>query len=268
MPEGVEVKVITQQLAVQAIGKTLQEINLLGGRFLRIPPENFAKFQKVLPSKITEINCKGKFIWFTFDNRWYLFNTLGMTGSWGDVREKHSAISLTFDDGSIIYFTDPRHFGTLKFSLSLQDKLDSLGEDLLQSALTEQDLTRIFRKRIQAKTETLAEILMNQKIFSGVGNYIKAEALYLAKLSPWRRGNTLSTTECDILLSSINKIMLESYRLDGTTIATYKNFEGKLGQYSSKLLVYGKNLDPLGNLIKSETTLDKRTTWWVPRLQR
>lgn len=271
MPEGPEVRVIADQLAKEIKGKVLTSFDVIGGRFVNLPPDGIEHFKKELPVKLTAVNCKGKFIWFTFGNSWYLFNTLGMTGCWGTEQEKHAAVRLTFEDGSNIFFMDPRHFGTIKFAYGsnvLQDKLESLGLDLLDIGLTKKDASGVFKKKIQNSNATLAEILMNQKIFSGVGNYLKAEALYRAKVSPWRKGKSLSDDECLALLQHATDIMVASYKDGGTTIATYKNFEGEVGHYSSKLLVYGKTIDPLGNTVKSEETPDKRTTWWVPKVQK
>ena len=46
-------------------------------------------------------------------------------------------------------------------------------------------------------------ILMNQKIFAGIGNYIKNDALYLSKISPYRKVNTLSDQEKKTLYDKI-----------------------------------------------------------------
>lgn len=271
MPEGPEVRVIVDQLSNQVKNKTLQSLHIIGGKFIKYPPENLDNFQAKSPMKLTAVNCKGKFIWFTFDNGWYLWNTLGMTGCWGLTKEKHAAVHLKFDNNIEIFFMDPRHFGTVKFVYGtniLQDKLNNLGLDLLEAGLSNTDISTTFQKKIQNSNSSIAEIVMNQKIFSGIGNYIKAEALYRAKISPWRVGKTLSSEECLALLRSATDIMVESYKLGGTTIATYKNFKGDVGRYGSKLLIYGKTTDPLGNSVKSEETPDKRTTWWVPLIQK
>lgn len=270
MPEGPEVRIISEQLAKHVNNQTLQEIDIVGGRFVQSPPENFGHFGISLPSKITEVKCKGKFIWFALENDWYIFNTLGMTGSWSTKKEKHAAIRLRLVDKEV-YFFDPRHFGTVKLAYgkeTLQQKLNSIGIDLLEVAISNKDITKSFTKLIQSRSETLAEILMNQKILTGVGNYIKAESLYAAKLSPWRRGNSLSTTECSTLLENTTRILLDSYRLGGATLATYKNFEGQTGWYSSKLKVYKKLTDPNGLKVKNDETNDKRVTWWVPQIQK
>lgn len=279
MPEAPEVRIITEQLSSFIARSTLENIAILGGRFLKTPPEQLDEFKQFLPTKIGKIACKGKFIWFEFENGWYLFNTLGMTGSWSAKREKHSALQLNFSNKDL-FFTDIRHFGSVKFTNSaraLKSKVSSLGVDVLDHALTVGDLTTtkkllstylcsVFSTRL--KKETLAKILMDQSILAGVGNYIKCESLYRAKLSPWRQTNSLTEQEIDALAQAITDVMLLSYQAGGNTISDYKDLNGKKGDFSSFLRVYGKVVDPLGNPIKREKTQDGRTTHWVPTVQK
>ena len=109
---------------------------------------------------------------------------------------------------------------------------------------------------------------MNQSIFGGCGNYIKAEALYKAKLSPHRKCDSLTDDEASELHAALQDIVWTSYKSNGATIATYRDANGNVGSYSSKFAVYGRKEDPLGNAVTSEETKDGRTTWWVPNVQR
>ena len=212
-------------------------------------------------------------MYWSFTDDWYMFSTYGMTGQWSPNEGKHPCFGFYLGENALepyetIYFNDPRHFGTIKFVNSkhhLQYKLNELGWDPLQQLY---EKYKIFLKnKITNSNKTIAELLMNQKIFAGVGNYIKSESLYDAGISPWRRGNSLTDKDIDILCQSIIKIMNNSYTHQGATIKTYKNVYGEEGKYSSQFQVYGKNMDPQGNLITAETTPDKRTSFWVKSLQ-
>lgn len=267
MPEGVEVKIICEQLNSKTQGKKVTGLEILGGRFLKKAPDCLDEFKTSLSSQpqLQSVSCKGKFIWFTFSNGWYLFNTLGMTGSWSTETEKHSAFRLDLDDSSL-YFTDPRRFGTIHFTNlvgHLNNKLKSLGPDFMSEPPTVEEFIQRFNKK-----KTLCELLMDQGVCCGVGNYIKAEALYRAKLSPLRPGNQCTKDELKLLLKSICNVMQESYRARGATLATYKNVDGEAGAFSSFLRVYKKQNDPDGNLVVAVETPDKRTTYWVPSIQR
>ena len=68
---------------------------------------------------------------------------------------------------------------------------------------------------------------MNQAVVSGVGNYVKADALWLAGLSPTRKVKDMSIEEIDILNDCIKKVLRTSYESGGATIRTYQNFDEK-----------------------------------------
>ncbi|CAM6003616.1 unnamed protein product [Sphagnum balticum] len=87
-------------------------------------------------------------------------------------------------------FNDPRHFGTIKFThkkADLDAKLKELGWDPLAYPYDTHE--RFITSRLASAkyaNKTIGEVLMNQSLFAGVGNYIRAEALYEAGISPWR----------------------------------------------------------------------------------
>jgi formamidopyrimidine-DNA glycosylase len=228
---------------------------------------------------INEVGVKGKFMWWGIGD-WFLWCTYGMSGQWSTKYDpKHSACQVCYNDSAdpihpcsqtvqIINFNDPRHFGTLKLVKgrpALLKKLASLGPDMLNSPPAyEEFLARLTRKH----HVTVAQALMDQSCISGVGNYIKAEALYLAEISPHRYTDTLTANEMKQLREQIINVMQASYNNDGVTIRSYLNVDGSKGGMKTRFLVYGNKTDPLGNPVVKEETKDGRTTHWVPAIQK
>jgi len=143
-----------------------------------------------------------------------------------------------------------------------------LGPDPLQDELHLSD----FKTRLLAKDRTMAETLMDQSVFSGIGNYLKAEILWCARISPHRKTSELSDTEIEALHRIIPSVMMESYGAgQGSSLTTFRrlreDFEFVYPE-ERMLAVYRQLTDPLGNEIKSEDTKDKRKTWWVPKVQK
>ena len=271
MPEGPEVKRIVDQMSVH-LGRQIAQIDFLSGRYTKKEPDGFSEFQKEMKSEsliIQEVRCKGKFIYFTTNTDWTIWNTLGMSGGWSPNQDhNHARVKFTFSDDFMICFNDTRNFGTLKFVNSkegLKKKLDSLGLDVLDEVVP---FEKFHGRLMHHKMKTLPEILMDQKLFSGIGNYIKAEALYLAKLSPHRKAYTLSDAEVELLRRAVHSIIRESYRSGGSTLRTYSDFNGTPGTFADRFMVYGQKKDPEGNPVIKEQTKDKRTTHWVPRIQK
>lgn len=274
MPEGVEVKLSADVIRPLVVGKIVSGIEF-SGRYSNERPEgtlefikdSFNLFDTKIPSKVLEVKTKGKFMYWKFANDWYLFCTFGMTGQWSPTKGKHPCLSLHLDDGSFIHFNDQRHFGTIRFfkgEKELTDKLYELGWDPLQMPL---NANLAWVKWHLAKTgKGIGEVLMDQGVFAGVGNYIRAEALYLSKLSPFRPANKLSEDEIDRLCQNIVDVMEESYKYQGATIQTYKTVYGEEGKYSSVFKVYNQKNDPLGNKIIKQDS-GGRTIHWCPSIQ-
>lgn len=267
MPEGPEVRVITDELNNLLKNQVLNKLEILGGRYKNKLPDGYNEFINALPLQINSVNCKGKFIWFKLENEWTIWNTLGMSGGWKNKPIKHSDISLTFSENKKIWFTDQRHFGTIKFCKMnlLEKKLKTIGPDLL----SDESISEIqFLNKIKKyPNHALPKILMDQNIFSGIGNYLKAEILYQSKISPLRLIKDISDDEIIDVFNNSRQLIKLSYISKGATIRNYSDLSNNNGEYSFKFKVYNRKEDDLGNKVIKTETNDKRSTHWVKEVQ-
>lgn len=268
-PEGPEVKRTQVQLDSFASTRTIKDVIILSGRYDKKEPDGFKDFLDAGPHTVKAVHCKGKFIWFEMEGSdWTIWNTLGMSGNWSKAPGDHVRVLLAFDDGKFLCYNDMRNFGTMKFvkgQKKLEAKLASLGPDVLAGEVTFEEFKKLLERH---SNKTLAQFLMNQKIIAGVGNYLKAEILYFSKLSPHRKCDSLNETETKTLRQMIHKTIRDSYASGGVTIKTYTDLFGKTGSFGERFTVYRRASDPHGNEVVSEETKDKRTTWWVPSVQK
>jgi formamidopyrimidine-DNA glycosylase len=273
------------RLSAELIKPLVQDHELAGmtthltSRYADHNPEGFCKFQDAILNQhilVKDVQTYGKFMYWTFTNDWYMFCTFGMSGQWSNTKGKHPCFSFEYwkqanQPIEEVYFNDPRHFGTIKFTnnpKNLQEKLNSLGWDPLGRSFEDNKRFIIDHLRCSKySNKCIGEVLMDQSLFAGVGNYIRAESLYRAKISPWRLSRDLTDDEIAILGQSVVYVMRESYQHQGATILTYKDAYGAEGKYSSCFKVYGKKTDSLGNIIKKENTPDKRAIHWCPAIQ-
>ena len=268
MPEGPETKRTAEGLARAMTNKTLTRIEILSGRYLKESPGGIEDFQASLPIKVVGAGCHGKFIFALCTNETYIWSTLGMTGYWNATGGKYARVRFDFSDGTHVYFNDMRNFGTLKFvkgKHEMTKKLRSLGPDMLA-----QDISMpVFKAALMQQPDwSIAKALMKQTLVCGVGNYIKADSLWLAKISPKRLVKDLTDLEFADLNEAIKRVMRTSYESGGATIQAYQSFEDKPGTYTQQMVVYGQKTDPEGNEVIREKTDDGRTTHWVPSVQR
>ena len=267
MPEGVEVKLSADNIGPLVVGKKVYHISVGDkSRYRDNFPDGMLEFPK--DCRIVSVKTKGKFMYWGFDNGWYLLNTFGMSGQWSPIAGKHPCLVIQLEGGSEeMVFNDPRHFGTIKFTSNVKEltkKLNELGWDPLQTDF-EKSLPWV-QYKLALNKKLIGEVLMDQGVFAGVGNYIRAEALYLSKLNPFRAANKLSADESRRLCQAILDVMQESYKYQGATIQTYKTAYGEEGKYSSCFKVYGQKKDPLGNPIITQDS-GGRTLHWCPTIQ-
>ena len=279
MPEGPEVKRTTERLNRFLQGSKLQEIVVEDEGWFKnqVRDEVAERLTKLSagPLEIQQVNCKGKFIYFQI-GKFDIHHTLGMTGTWrfpGKGDHKHRRLVLKTDKGEICY-VDYRKFGTFKIfhdkPETLQKKLGTLGPDLLNEEVSED----LFLSRMRGEHtrkgynhKEVTQVMMDQKAVAGIGNYIKAEALYMAEINPKARVGDLSDAEIRELGRASIWVIKASYKARGATIRNYKLPNGDVGDYKFEFQVYSQKTDPSGNKVIREQTADKRTTHWVSEIQ-
>ena len=261
MPEGPEVKLFIEKINKNFKNKKIKNIEVLSGRYSKKP---ILGIEKIKNLNFNSANCKGKFIWFDFGD-YFAFNTLGMTGSWNKNKTKHSRICIEFYEDEKLYFNDIRNFGTfqIKTILELQKKINSIGPDMLSNP--PKDFLKIIRKY---NNKNICSVLMNQKIISGVGNYIKAESLWYSKVNPHAKVKDIPDKNIVILGKAIEFVINKSYKSQGASIKDYYTFDGESGEAVQGFAVYGRKKDPFGLSVIKEETPDKRTTHWVRERQK
>ena len=262
MPEAPEVKLFVDKIKKEYSLKVVEKIEVLSGRYLNKP---IIGLENIRDKTLISCKCKGKFIWFDFGET-IIFNTLGMTGSWNSSKTKHSRIKVHFKDDNKLYYNDIRNFGTfhLKTRVELKQKLQSLGPDMLSCPPNVNDFISRLRKK---DNKNICEVLMNQKIVSGIGNYIKAESLWYSRINPHSFVKDLTDENLETLYKAVLFVINKSYKEQGASIQSYYTFDGNKGTAVSGFVVYGKNKDYHGYNVLKEQTLDKRTTHWVKERQ-
>jgi len=273
MPEGPEVsymKYYLQKKFINTSKKTdksdkiktkkpcyLTNLHILGGRYSRHGnPKEFNEFQRNLPSKILDIDNKGKLLYIKLENNLNIVITLGLTGIIKYECEKHCHYKFDTSCGHF-YLKDKRNFGTISFmnDVQLEDKLNTIGPDLLNQKITFQQ----FSEKVNTYPEKeIGIVLLNQKLFSGIGNYIRCEALYEAKISPFRLIKNINSIELKLLFNKIKTIMKNAYN------SHIENNYHKSYQFK----VYKRTLTNKNEKVIRQKLEKGRNVYWVPSVQK
>lgn len=125
----------------------------------------------------------------------------------------------------------------------------------------------------RTKTLNIADFLLKQNYFSGVGNYLKSEILYHSRLNPFRNISSLSDNDIYVLYIKSIEIIKQEYDMGGMTIKSFINpfgVDGSNGPSNGGFIpmIYGKTTDPYMNEVKSSNNDGKsRRTYLVSSIQ-
>ncbi len=271
MPEGPEVRTTVDRLSAISVGRRIASIDFVNDKYRsKQVRDQVDELVAALPLTIESVNCKGKFIWFELSDGWTIWNTLGMAGSWRTEPGRHHMLTFVLDDHTHLAYNDSRRFGTFKMfhdpdASLLEAKLAKLGPDLLADPGID---AALWRSRLRARDHrNVCEALMDQKVVSGIGNYLKAEALYRARIHPLARVGDLTDDDLESLRITATDCIRRSYAAKGATLRDYRLPDGTAGQATFEFQCYNRNYDPHGNTVIAQSTPDKRTTHWVPNVQ-
>lgn len=184
---------------------------------------------------------------------------LGMTGRLSTL-DNLTHIRLLFQlESCNLYFSDIRKFGALYHVREFIPKEFNMGSDLLQKEPSREEYKESLENYNSKKQ--VVQFLLDQSIYAGVGNYLKSEILYRAKVRPDIFLYELTDEKIERLrMETINTIR-ESYEAGGLTIKDYWSPLGNRGTFLPQ--VYNRNFDNEGRKITKSVFKDGRTTYWV-----
>lgn len=301
MPEIIEVKNYADFIKKNIINRKLLNINIISGRYKKHGPfSHYKKFKKFLPLQVLNVKTKGKFMYIVFENDYYIGVTLGLSGGWFFQNKgtkklihgidpemfseeakkiyinnaiKHLNIEFIFDSGSL-YFYDQLSFGTIKIFENVDQinkKLLGIGLDIMNKNTTFEEFKNKIYKKINENKE-IGIILLNQKLIAGVGNYLRADSLWLSKISPFRKIKDIEEIELKKLFQNIRLLTWSVYNYKrGIKLGIIKK-EGKLPiDYKKDFLIYQKDKDIYNNTVTKEKLYEGsqiRYIYWVKKYQK
>jgi formamidopyrimidine-DNA glycosylase len=272
MPELPEVETVVRGLQAVLPGKCILEVRFNKTDFIDAPE----LIAERLPGKrIAAVRRHGKFIVFDLaagnSQCAALLIHLGMTGQLVTVPAgapilPHTHIFFSLDDGRELRYTDIRRFGRVRFlpegvNGSL---LAKLGLDPLDATKSE------FLATLCGRSARIKALLLDQRVFRGMGNIYTDESLWRARIHPARLASSLKSDELHRLYASMQKVLNEAIRLKGSSVSDYVDSEGNRGEFQLRHRVYqreGEKCFRCGALIQ-RIIVAGRSSYFCPRCQR
>lgn len=235
MPELPEIESRAREIETNLKGKTISAIEILQPKCLNLPVEDFQK--ALQQARILKATYHGKWIQIELSSGWLLLN-LGMGGDillTSRVQTPPKYVFLAeFDDGTCLTIRF-WWFGYIHFCLpgELENhKMTSiLGPNILDIP------EKVFMEKIHAHKGNVKKFLLDQTKFAGIGNAYIHDILFLAKLHPNRKLQSLSIEEISALHSSIHKGLEPSLHKNGAFYE--KDIFGNKGGFTMDEIIIG-----------------------------
>ena len=285
MPELPEVETVRDGLQRWVAGRTVADVEVRHPRAVRRHLAGGADLAARLRGRRVEAaSRRGKYLWLPLDGGdAALVAHLGMSGQLlvqppDAPDEKHLHVRVRFADGGReLRFVDQRTFGGLALDTLLpaadrpEQRLPAtiahIGRDPLDPHVD--DLAVI--ARIRRKDTEIKRVLLDQTLFSGIGNIYADESLWRARLHGARRARTLSRAVLTGLLGQVREVLTEALHAGGTSFdALYVNVNGDSGYFDRSLNVYGQEGRPCprcGAAIRRISFMN-RSSFFCPVCQR
>lgn len=266
MPELPEVETVRRTLKELVIGRTIKSIDIYYSKMILDDIDYFR--ESLIGKTIKDINRKGKFLIFVFDDL-YLLSHLRMEGKYyfkdsNEPHLKHEHVVFTFNDGKTLRYHDTRKFGIM--TIRKNDLYDIPPLSLLGEEPFNLD-TNVLYNKLQRLKKTIKEALLDQSIMAGLGNIYVDEVCFLSKINPSTKANKLTIEDCSNIINSSIITLNKSISLGGSTIRSYTSSLGVTGRFQNELFVHTKTTCP--NCKKDLTILKigGRTTYFCDKCQ-
>lgn len=157
----------------------------------------------------------------------------------GKLPDKSTRVTISFSDGSALFFNDQRKFGWVRLVPTAEvpniDFMKKVGPEPLDASFTAQ----AFAERLQRRKNTsIKAALLDQTVIAGVGNIYADESLWGAKIHPATLVRDVSRQKLATLFTELQYVLNLSIQKGGSSNHTYVNAEGKKGSYMNFARVF------------------------------
>ncbi|MGB7489215.1 MAG: endonuclease VIII [Thermoanaerobaculia bacterium] len=271
MPEGPEIRRAADRVGAAVGGQIADDVFFA---FARLKPFE----RQLIGQRVDEVTTRGKGMLTRFEGGLSVYTHNQLYGRWYVMR--NDRLPKTGRQLRFVIRSGDR--GALLYSASEIEVLDvegerrhpylsRLGPDVLSQSPTADDLAaRLDEPRFRGRQ--LAALLLDQSFVAGLGNYLRAEILFEARIPPRRRAADCSAEERRRLGKRVIALTRRTYRTRGITLAPSRVAQLKAAgapRSDYRFWVYGRGGEPCrvcGRRLEVES-VGGRKCFWCPSCQ-
>lgn len=203
--------------AVARWGDALRE--LIGERVaeIQVPPRWRDRAANIRGAELTVVRTHGKHLVLQFSNDWVVHTHAMQYGSWqiGPIGQelrkdaRFARLRLTTPRHEVVFFHGPVMEVLSLDELAKHERFTSLGPDLLHDDFSIDAVIEAIHK--QGDRE-IGDVILDQRVVSGIGNIYKSEGLFLATIHPRRAAAEIGDNELRVLFDELIPLMQDGRR--------------------------------------------------------
>ena len=218
MPEGPEIRRAADRIAAVLVGNTVVEVELALPAIKRHETS-------LTGARVTSVDTHGKAMLTRFDNGLTLYSHNQLYGRWYTTTRprlpktsRQLRVALhTRTRSALLYSASDIDVLTPK-EVACHPFLSRLGPDVLDRSLDADAIVdRLREKRFRRRS--VAALYLDQSFLAGLGNYLRSEILWAARVQPKARPDMLSVSAIAALARQTIVLSRRSYRTRGLTVA-------------------------------------------------
>jgi formamidopyrimidine-DNA glycosylase len=249
MPELPEVETVRMGLQRLLPGRVVAAVDSDWPKGFPNAPQDVKRF--LIGASIVEVNRRAKVLLIELSSKYSLVIHLKMTGQLvfrsdgerfgaghpnasliGELPDKSTRVTLSFTDGSKLFFNDQRKFGWMRLMPTVEVPMIDFFQRVGPEPLAADFNWLLMRDRLQRRKNTnIKAALLDQSVVAGVGNIYADESLWGAKIHPTTLVRNLTDTDFEHLHRALVDVLKLSISKGGSTDQHYVDAEGKPGKY-------------------------------------
>ena len=216
MPEGPEIKRAADQIAKALVDRRVGEIFFAFDHLKLYEP-------KLTRATVVSVQPKGKAMLIRFDNALSIYSHNQLYGKWV-VRKAYSypqtnrqlRLAIHNAKKSALLYSASDIAVLDQEQVAAHPFLSKLGPDVLDKSVTGKQVCQRFRDSRFVRRQ-FTSLLLDQHFLSGLGNYLRSEVLFVARLHPTLRPVDCLQDQLTQLAKAVLFVSRQSYLTGGIT---------------------------------------------------
>ena len=181
-------------------------------RAIQTPPRWRERADGLVGERMTAVVTRGKHLVLEFSNDWVIHTHAMQYGSWQigtrreTLRKDARFIRLRIDTlrRRAVFYHGPVMEVLSRQEFASHERFNALGPDVLHPAF---NVSAVFPSIVAQGDREIGDVVLDQRVVSGIGNIYKSEGLFLAAIDPCQKASVVALDDMATFFSEVIPLM-------------------------------------------------------------